>query len=604
MFFIGQHAPKLFRYSHPKYYFKSKKQCPPKLEDLHASVHDKLAPGWVDQTSDPTKQIQLCKIIQSSRSFKQPMVISHCLCISSDLTWEAHIHGHKLSSTTDANSPLSSVPHKLDHQSLTSLLQLMDKCRVCPGNPEQRFLAMADSRKGKFKAGDGSVTAQVDDGFSVCLNGITFSRTIRCNTCSILCKGDKCESCKMFRPKLRAIHSRWSKQSRSPKKFVNNRYLNTPQKAKKLSRLQTRAYAAESELRKLKERISISSNNNGVSVDSKLHGDLQNIMEENNERILGQFPEGSFQRLFWEQQLAAARLKHPQQMRWHPAMIRWCLNIKLLSTSSYHALRTSGFMQLPSERTLRDYTHYVQARSGFQDDIDKELVKESKLKDLPNWKKHVILLLDEMKLKENLVYDKHEANVVGFVDVGDFNNQIAELEKECSSSEFGPRESIATHMLVLMVRGIFTKLEFPYAHFLTKDLSGEQIFSIVWEAIERLEKLGFKVVVVTADGASANRKFFKMHGDGSEVCYKTKNPYTSEDRNIFFMSDPPHLMKTTRNCWSHSHSHGNTRDMWVCFQMCIHIIYVERNPSTPSPLPHPPHPPKKKETQQKKQKTS
>ena len=173
-------------------------------------------------------------------------------------------------------------------------------------------------------------------------------------------------------------------------------------------------------------------------------------------------------------------------------MIRWCLNIKLLSTSSYHALRTSGFMQLPSERTLRDYTHYIQARSGFQEDINKELVKESKLKDLPNWKKHVVLLLDEMKLKENY---KHEANVVGFVDVGDFNNQLAELE--CSTSEFGRRESITMHVLVLMVRGSFTKLEFPYAHFLTKDLSGKQIFSIIWEAIERLEILGFKVVVVT-----------------------------------------------------------------------------------------------------------
>ena len=60
-----------------------------------------------------------------------------------------------------------------------------------------------------------------------------------------------------------------------------------------------------------------------------------------------------------------------------------------------------------------------------------------------------------------MVYDKHETNV-GFVDVGDFNNQIAELEKERSSDVFGPRESIATHVLILMVRGIFTKLELPY----------------------------------------------------------------------------------------------------------------------------------------------
>ena len=240
------------------------------------------------------------------------MVISHCASVLTS-------HGKHTFMDINCRQPLMQIhlyPHKLDHQSH----QLMDKCRVCPGNPEQCFLTMADSRKGKFKAGDGSVTAQVDDGFSVCLNGITFSRTIRCNTCSILCKGDKCESCKMFWPKLRAMHSGWSKQSRSPKKFVNNWYLNTPQKAKKLSRLQTRAYTAESELRKLKERISISSNNSGVSVDYKLHGDLQN-MEENNEN-----PGTVSRRQFSEIILGAAThcgtAKASQQLRQHPAMIR------------------------------------------------------------------------------------------------------------------------------------------------------------------------------------------------------------------------------------------------------------------------------------------
>ena len=61
---------------------------------------------------------------------------------------------------------------------------------------------------------------------------------------------------------------------------------------------------------------------------------------------------------------------------------------------------------------------------------------------------------------------------------------------------------------------------------------------------------------------------------------KKKNPYTSEDRSIIFMSDPPHLMKMTRNCWSHSHGHGNTRDMWVCFQMCI-CTCIKRGPPPP-----------------------
>lgn len=53
-------------------------------------------------------------------------------------------------------------------------------------------------------------------------------------------------------------------------------------------------------------------------------------------------------------------------------------------------------------------------------------------------------------------------------------------------------------------------LSFPYAHFATTNLTGENLFTIVWEAIERLERLGFKVIAITADGASPNRKFFRM----------------------------------------------------------------------------------------------
>lgn len=57
------------------------------------------------------------------------------------------------------------------------------------------------------------------------------------------------------------------------------------------------------------------------------------------------------------------------------------------------------------------------------------------------------------------------------------------------------------------------------------------------------------VIAITADGASVNRKFFRMHSSSAtnDVVYKTKNQFASDDRNIYFVSDPPHLIKTTRN---------------------------------------------------------
>lgn len=47
-------------------------------------------------------------------------------------------------------------------------------------------------------------------------------------------------------------------------------------------------------------------------------------------------------------------------------------------------------------------------------------------------------------------------------------------------------------------------------------------------------------------------KSFRIHGWSKDnAVYKTKKVYASDDRDVFF-SDPPHLVKTTHNCLSHS----------------------------------------------------
>ena len=53
--------------------------------------------------------------------------------------------------------------------------------------------------------------------------------------------------------------------------------------------------------------------------------------------------------------------------------------------------------------------------------------------------------------------------------------------------------SIAKTMLVLMVRGLCTGLQFPYAQFACRNLKAETMYRPVTEAIFRLERLGLKV---------------------------------------------------------------------------------------------------------------
>ena len=69
-----------------------------------------------------------------------------------------------------------------------------------------------------------------------------------------------------------------------------------------------------------------------------------------------------------------------------------------------------------------------------------------------------MLIIDEMKIREDLVYDKTGRNLHGFVNLGDVNNQLLQLEQQAVSSV--PQNCIATQMLTLMGRGIFIKLEF------------------------------------------------------------------------------------------------------------------------------------------------
>ena len=162
--------------------------------------------------------------------------------------------------------------------------------------------------------------------------------------------------------------------------------------------------------------------------------------------------------------------------------------------------------------------------------------------------------------------------------MGDTNNQLSQLEEACKSDK--PQwPKIAKQMLVFMVRGIFTHLQFPYAHFLTTGITSDFLSSMVWEAIRQLEFCGFKVIAVTCDGASTNRKLFKMHEMlDRQTTHKARNPYSTEERWVYFMSDVPHLLKTTRNCWSHSFGHGRKRQLWVSwsfnlkFPPCDHCL--------------------------------
>ena len=136
-----------------------------------------------------------------------------------------------------------------------------------------------------------------------------------------------------------------------------------------------------------------------------------------------------------------------------------------------------------------------------------------------------------MKIQQNLVWDKHSGELIGFVDLGDIELNYSTLERV---------DQVATHVLVFLVRSIVNPFKFSMANFATTCATSFQIFPLFWKAVSICElQCMLKVVAATSDGASTNRKMYRMHSrlariedvnDNVDVTYRTLNLFSNEKR--------------------------------------------------------------------------
>ena len=298
-----------------------------------------------------------------------------------------------------------------------------------------------------------------------------------------------------------------------------------------------------------------------IPVANHLGDDLIQIMNNTDSNKIP-----PFMKMFWEEQqkyISSSR----KGVRYHPMIIRYCLGLAAKSAAVYDQIRydektQSGFLILPSRRRLRDYKNYIRPQHGFNPKVVEEL--RNLVANFSEVEKYCILLMDEMKIQENLVWDKHTGDLIGFVDLGDVELNYATLQKH---------DEIASHVLVFLVRSIVNPLKFSLANFATCNATSVQMFPLFWKAVGVLEDgVGMKVIGATADGASTNRSLFRMHfhmlrpediNVDVDVVYRTLNIMADdEERYLYFFSDSPHLMKTARNCLANSLAGRCTRSMW------------------------------------------
>ena len=383
---------------------------PPK--DLGCIIHTVGLPsGWTLSTSSD----EMLKVVHIKQRKKNPMkdpLITKSITVRRDRTWALRVHDKVIQHFDGKELEILTKHAEINSSGeFFEILYTVDSAKVCLGNPD-----FDETTKSKD-----IINSNRETNFEVESNGKIFDRTIRSTKCHLLIGGryDRCIECSKHRSYLRVLKSRQSKQSDSNKhhtesnSHVNYRYLSSEEKTERLKTLHKELTATRRLLNNTRRKLEGIIAKEGHVLDPEMNDYLSTILT-NNVHFKNELPEGSFRRLFWQQQLQALSCKDSRQIRWHPMMIKWCLNVKLRSSSAYKAMRDSGFIKLPSERTLRDYTHWTKESSGFQPSSFERLLVDIRYHQLAEWQKYVVLLHDEVKIKSDLVYCKHTGQLIGF----------------------------------------------------------------------------------------------------------------------------------------------------------------------------------------------
>lgn len=262
---------------------------------------------------------------------------------------------------------------------------------------------------------------------------------------------------------------------------------------------------------------------------------------------------------------SASRAKSKKGIRYSLEWIYQCLLMRIKSKSLYEDIRTRNILPMPSNETLQKYIGQISSSSfGFQTSIFNCLKekgsrmeyreKRGNIWESSNYyflhtslflkkcayfccKKFYVslgtLLIDEMSLSKGVHFNSRTLKMSGFVDFGDHTPDHLKNVR-------------ADHALVFMFQPFVGKWVQVLGSFLSHNqVTGDILQKLIVECVILLENAGFHVDVVTSDGASWNRKVWTEMGI-NEKNITCPHPCNSQ-RELFMVSDFPHLIKTFRN---------------------------------------------------------
>ncbi|XP_077556947.1 uncharacterized protein LOC144170810 [Haemaphysalis longicornis] len=248
------------------------------------------------------------------------------------------------------------------------------------------------------------------------------------------------------------------------------------------------------------------------------------------DKALANLPEA--QQLAFRAALKVAKAKSARGRRYEHEWLMTCLLLRISSPRAYRLMSKMKLLPLPTTTRLRQMMKGMPCEFGFNK-VSLASVGAF-MKGKTGVQCYGTLVLDEMKVREVVSFNKSTYKVDGFVDYGDGQDS----------------ETTADHALVLMFVPLFHSWVQPIASFATRHAApGRVLAKLVLEAIMELYKHNAVVVAVISDGASTNKAMWSSFGIKGKLDapkHKVEHP-CAPDQHLYFLCDVPHIIKCIRN---------------------------------------------------------
>ena len=270
----------------------------------------------------------------------------------------------------------------------------------------------------------------------------------------------------------------------------------------------------------------------------------------------------------------SSKQSHPKGMLFHPVILKWCVELaNKCGKGGYNLVRE--ILPIPCLTTVNAYRQSSKSYDAISLDnlqVFSQELSRCNCKGLGgiHWdeiyiKKGVkvcartneLIVFEDVNIPENISENQEndsKRDTQTFNNTSGLYSSSEESDSSCSDDEESeieqsrPLAKIILQFLWSSIEGDFT---WPVASFPLNKINSKILGYCVWKTIYDLSQTRFgkenentvQVLYGVCDGATHSSSFFNQQGP---VNWTVDNPY-NDNKPIFWLSDPPHMIKKLRN---------------------------------------------------------